>query len=82
MLNYIKDVKIENEKTRIKEAIESLADYPFSLRNMDVEKMKGREKTFRIRVGDHKILFSVDKRDRVVYVTEINKRKNVYNGKD
>ncbi len=82
MLNYIKDVKIENEKTRIKEVIESLADYPFSLRNMDVEKMKGREKTFRIRVGDHKILFSVDKRDRVVYVTEINKRKNVYNGKD
>ncbi len=82
MLNYIKDIKIENEKTRIKEVIESLADYPFSLRNMDVEKMKGREKTFRIRVGDHKILFSVDKRDRVVYVTEINKRKNVYNGKD
>ena len=82
VLAYLKDIKNENEKNRLKEAMTSLEDYPFSLRNMDVEKMKGRKRTFRIRVGDHRVLFSVDKKERVIYVTGINRRENVYNGVD
>ena len=32
-----------------------LENYPITLREMDVEKVKGLDKTFRIRIGEYKI---------------------------
>lgn len=52
--------------------------YPFSLREMDVEKIKGLEKTFRIRIRDCRIIFHVDKMEKTVYVTHAETRKRVY----
>lgn len=45
---------------------------------MDVEKVKGLEKTFRIRIGKYRVIFSVDKTERTIYVTHAKARKRVY----
>lgn len=45
---------------------------------MDIEKIKGIEKTFRIRLGKHRIIFYVDNAENKIYVTNIDARKNAY----
>jgi len=61
--------------------IEKLEDYPYSLREMDAAPIRGVEKTFRVRVGRYRIVFSVDKKEKTIYVTHVNTRKRVYKKK-
>jgi mRNA interferase RelE/StbE len=65
-------------KKKLIEVIDSLGDYPISLRRMDVVKMRGRGNTFRVREGDYKQIFYVDKAEGVVYVTVLEHRGRVY----
>ena len=75
---FLRGLKDKEIKERIKEAILSLEKYPLSLRTMDVEKLEGLERTFRIRVGEYRIIFHVDKKNDLVYVTHLGKRKSIY----
>ena len=75
---FLLKLKDEKLKTAVKTAIIKLQNYPISLREMDVEKIKGLERTFRIRIGDYRIIFHVDKIERTIYVAHIEARKKVY----
>ncbi len=77
-LKQIEELQQEETKKKIKETIEHLAEYPLSLRQMDVQKLEGLERAFRIRVGGFRIFFNVDKKGRSVYITEISKRESAY----
>ena len=65
-------------KDQIKETARKLADYPLSLRELDVEKLKGAEKTFKARIGRYRVLFQVDKTERTIFVTHLGKRESIY----
>jgi mRNA-degrading endonuclease RelE of RelBE toxin-antitoxin system len=45
---------------------------------MDIEKIRGLEKTFRIRIGKYRIIFHVDTSEKTVYVTHAEARKKAY----
>jgi mRNA interferase RelE/StbE len=60
---------------RIDEKIRSLAGTP---RPFGVEKLSGEHSIFRVRVGEYRILYSVDDRDCTVLVTRIRHRREVY----
>jgi len=75
---FISKVKDEKLKTAVKTAITNLQNYPISLREMDVEKIKGLERTFRIRIGNYRIIFHVDKTEKTIYVAHIEARKRAY----
>jgi len=75
---FLRRLSNERLKHSIIEAMEKLEDYPLSLREMDVERIKGLKKTFRIRVGQHRIIFHVDKPKKIIYVTHLDARKRVY----
>lgn len=75
---FISNLEDENLKDRIKEHLAKLENYPITLREMDIEKIKGLEKTFRIRIGKHRIIFHVDKTEKTIYVTHAEARKKVY----
>jgi len=60
---------------RILTKIELLAQDPFP---RDSIKIKGEEKTFRIRVGKYRILYEVYPENRLILVTKIDKRERVY----
>lgn len=77
-LKQLEELQQDETKSEIKNAIESLIDYPLSLRQMDVQKLEGFERAFRIRVGRFRVFFSVDKASRSVYVTKIEKRESAY----
>lgn len=80
VLKFLKDLAEEETKSKIKETIRKLADYPLTLREMDVEKLEGVERTFRVRIGRYRLIFHVDKRERVIYVTHLGTRESIYQG--
>ncbi|MBI2126082.1 MAG: type II toxin-antitoxin system RelE/ParE family toxin [Thaumarchaeota archaeon] len=65
-------------KTKVISALEDLTDYPFSLKRHDIKKIQGRENTFRLRVGDIRAIFYVDKNEERVIILKIDYRESVY----
>ncbi|MDT7898014.1 MAG: type II toxin-antitoxin system RelE/ParE family toxin [Armatimonadota bacterium] len=42
------------------------------------EKVRGRENEWRLRVGDYRIIYRVDERRRLIEVSEVGHRREVY----
>ncbi len=61
-------------RDRIRAAVDGLAGEP---RPAGAVKLAGRD-DFRIRVGDYRIVYAIDDRDRVVLVARIAHRREVY----
>lgn len=75
---FISDLKDKNLKSTVKDTLTKLENYPITLREMDVEKIKGLDKTFRIRIGKYRIIFYVDKAEKTIYITHAETRKRAY----
>jgi len=68
--------KIDRQFTpRIFEAIESLSKNPFSVQS---RKMQGAESSYRLRVGDYRVIYQVDTEKKMVTVYHARHRKDVY----
>lgn len=62
-----------NEKKRIVAAIEELPD------GNDIKKLKGYENMLRLRVGEYRIIYTVDNGLLTVYVIDVGNRGQIYN---
>jgi mRNA interferase RelE/StbE len=62
-------------KSRIIQHLEELEDNPFP---RGVAKLQGRVDTYRVRVGDYRILYEVMNKERLVLVEKIDHRSGVY----
>lgn len=60
---------------RISNAIDKLVDNPFP---KGVEKLKGIENTYRIRIGDYRVVYRIAVREKTISVERIRHRKEVY----
>ena len=65
----------ETTRKRILQAMEGLRRDP---PEGDIKKMQGTIGLYRLRVGTYRVLFSIDKNERVVYVDLIGPRGNIY----
>ena len=59
---------------RIYKKISGLKGNPFS---KDIKRLK-REKAFRLRVGDYRVIFDIDIKNRVIIILRLGHRKNIY----
>ncbi|EEB73196.2 type II toxin-antitoxin system RelE/ParE family toxin [Thermococcus sp. AM4] len=66
----------EKERELIKDRISKLAFFP--LARLDVQKLRGYQNVYRLRVGEYRIIFEYQKREKVIKVLKIGKRENVY----
>lgn len=71
-LKRIRDASVQR---RLVDAMEALADQP---RPPGARPLKGAEGVLRIRVGDYRILYTIDDRVLTVLVVMIGDRKEVY----
>ena len=62
-----------NERKRIVYAIERLPN------GDDIKKLKGHDDLLRLRVGDHRIIYTVDNGKCIVYVIDAGNRGEMYN---
>jgi len=74
VLRYLQALT-KTARKRLSPAISSLADDP---RPPGCKKLKGRHGLYRVRVGDYRIIYSVDDNIQVVLVVKAGDRKDVY----
>lgn len=60
---------------RIRPKIDSLVDEP---RPHNTTALQGEKETYRLRVGDYRVVYRVDDETEYIYVTLIGHRSNVY----
>jgi mRNA interferase RelE/StbE len=60
---------------RILEAIENLSENPFS---EQAKKLKGAESTYRLRVGDYRVIYQADLSDKKLVIYYVRHRKDAY----
>lgn len=63
------------EVARVIEAVSQLADNPLPHGS---QKLSGSERTYRIRVGDYRVLYEVFSDSHIVEVQRVRHRKDVY----
>lgn len=63
----------KNEKIRVVKAIEMLPN------GEDIKKLKGYNDLFRLRVGDYRIIYTVDNGEFIVIVIDAGNRGEIYN---
>lgn len=61
-----------NERRRVALAIQQLPN------GEDIKKLKGHSDLLRLRVGDYRIIFSVDNGELIVYVIDAGNRGEIY----
>lgn len=62
-----------NERRRVVSAIEQLPN------GEDIKRMKGHSDLLRLRVGDYRIIYTVDNGELIVYVIDAGNRGQIYN---
>lgn len=60
---------------KILDSIESLSENPFPFQS---RKMKGGESSYRLRVGDYRIIYQVDTINKIVTVYHVRHGKDAY----
>ncbi|MDP3734768.1 MAG: type II toxin-antitoxin system RelE/ParE family toxin [Nanoarchaeota archaeon] len=63
-------------RERVIKKIELLKDEPVP---RDAKSLAGEQASFRVRVGDYRILYKVKWNERVILIANIDKRARVYN---
>lgn len=63
----------KNEKIRVVRAIQMLPN------GEDIKKLKGHSDLLRLRVGDYRIIYTVDNGELVVIVIDAGNRGEIYN---
>ena len=67
----------QKDKKRIQKKTEELQKNPFPSDTVRVEKYKDY-KVFRVRVGQFRILYSVDFEEKLILIIDVGKRAGVY----
>lgn len=62
-----------NERRRVVAAIEQLPN------GEDIKKLKGHDNLLRLRVGEYRIIYTVDNGELIVYVIDAGNRGQIYN---
>jgi mRNA interferase RelE/StbE len=72
-----KDLTLINHKfiTRIINKIDSLQTNPFP---QSSTKLIGTKSTYRLRVGDYRIIYQIDEENKIITIYYIRHRKDVY----
>ena len=65
-------------RLRVLEVLDELKTDPIPYRNYDIKKLKGFEDTFRVRIGDIRIVYTIVWSSRIITVHLIGPRGRAY----
>lgn len=66
------------QQARLRTAIDTLQEGPYSGPGRDVKPVKGTPGLWRLRVGSFRVLFAVDQRNGVIYIVAVRPRGQAY----
>ena len=65
-------------RLRVLEVLDKLKTNPIPYKDYDIKKLKGFEDTFRVRIGDIRIVYTIDWSSRIITVHFIGPRGRAY----
>lgn len=68
----------ENVRRKFEELVEELKFNPVPSEKFDIKKLKGRENTFRVRLGEYRVIYELHRKKLLILVVKFGKRENVY----
>ena len=74
VIKSLDDIKLRG---RIKEVIDTLSHTYFPER-YDIKKLKGVKNTYRLRIGDYRIIYTVNFTNSQIFVSSITSREKTY----
>lgn len=72
---YLSKLRDKSLKKRLEEAIKSLIHAPMPVGN---KKLAGTDCTYRIRVGDYRIIYDIEQEKITILVLAIGHRRDIY----
>ena len=66
----------KSTKRRVNEALNYIMESPF--RHSHIEKMRGRRNEYRYQLGDYRIVYHVNKREKMCTILNIVSREGAY----
>lgn len=73
----IKDLP-KAHRVRLSEFIDALRENPVPFRKFDLKKLKGYKDRYRVRLGDFRLTYQVDKKAKVILVLKLERRGRAY----
>ncbi|ASJ01104.1 type II toxin-antitoxin system RelE family toxin [Thermococcus gorgonarius] len=77
VLKKLKDAP-ESVREKFRELAEELRFNPIPSEKFDVKKLRGRENTFRVRLGDYRVIYELQRKKLLILIIKFGKRENVY----
>ena len=68
----------ENVREKFEKLVEELRSNPIPSEKFDIKKLKGRESTFRVRLGDYRVIYEIQRKKLLILIIKFGKRENVY----
>jgi mRNA interferase RelE/StbE len=68
----------QETKHRVSEVLDALNETPVPFKSFDVSKLKGFGDTYRIRIGDWRIIYEFYSRKKMVVVHNVLRREKAY----
>ena len=62
-----------------KSIIKQIDFLPTSHENSDIKKLKGHSDLYRLRVGDYRIIFAINKQAQQIRISAVGHRRDIYN---
>ena len=72
------DSQKDDLKSRIRSFLLKLCENPYPIKDYELKKLQGLINTYRIRIGDIRIVYEILKDDREINVLKIDLRGSVY----
>ena len=63
---------------RFAEVIEILKTNPVPWKKFDVKKIEGEEDTYRIRIGEFRVIYFIDMANKTIHILKLEKRGKIY----
>ena len=63
-------------RTKVFVQVEKLSHNPFE--NMDIKKLAQTKRSYRLRVGELRVIYEIDQKSKEIYVQEIGFRGQIY----
>ncbi len=71
--NLPKDIK-----SKIDELLNALKISPIPIKTYDVKKIKGRESIYRVRIGDYRVVYKYEKKEKQIAILVVLVRGKAY----
>ncbi len=65
-------------RLKLSELIDTLSQNPISFKKFDVRKLKGQKNKYRVRLGGFRLIYEVDKDEKLILILKIERRGRVH----